>query len=122
MLPGQDPANLLEKYPQRWLLMHLKDAQEGVPLGSLSGNTDLENDVALGTGQVDFPKVLRTAQRIGVEYYFIEDESPHGRRAGSAKPAVSGIGRVEQRRAEDPAPASAQPARCAADEEMENAR
>jgi sugar phosphate isomerase/epimerase len=47
-----------------------------VPLGSLSGSTDLTNDVALGSGQVDFPKLLRTAQRIGVQYYFIEDESP----------------------------------------------
>ncbi|MDD4788291.1 MAG: hypothetical protein PHO07_14040, partial [Pirellulales bacterium] len=76
VLPGQDPVKLLEKYPRRWLLMHLKDLRKGVPLGSLSGSTDLTNDVALGTGQVDFPTLLRTAQRIGVEYYFIEDESP----------------------------------------------
>jgi sugar phosphate isomerase/epimerase len=76
VLPGQDPVKLLEKYPQRWLLMHLKDLKKGVPLGSLSGNTTLTNDVALGTGQVDFSKLLRTAQQIGVKYYFIEDESP----------------------------------------------
>ncbi len=76
VLPGQDPVKLLEKYPRRWLLMHLKDLKKGVPLGSLSGSTDLTNDVALGSGQVDFPKLLRTAQRIGVQYYFIEDESP----------------------------------------------
>jgi sugar phosphate isomerase/epimerase len=76
VLPGQDPVKLLEKYPQRWLLMHLKDLKKGVPLGSLTGNTTLTNDVTLGTGQVDFPKLLRTAQQIGVKYYFIEDESP----------------------------------------------
>ncbi|MDI9443525.1 MAG: sugar phosphate isomerase/epimerase [Planctomycetota bacterium] len=76
VLPGQDPVKLLEKHPRRWLLMHLKDLRKGGPLGSLSGSTDLTNDVALGTGQVDFPTLLRTAQRIGVEYYFIEDESP----------------------------------------------
>jgi sugar phosphate isomerase/epimerase len=76
VLPGQDPVKLLEKYPQRWLLMHLKDLKKGVPLGSLTGNTTLTNDVALGTGQVDFSKLLRTAQQIGVKYYFIEDESP----------------------------------------------
>jgi sugar phosphate isomerase/epimerase len=76
VLPGQDPVKLLEKYPHRWLLMHLKDLRKGVPLGSLSGGTDLKNDVALGSGQVDWPALLRAAQKVGVKYYFIEDESP----------------------------------------------
>ena len=58
VFPGQDPAKLLEKYPNRWLLMHLKDLRKGVPLGSLSGGTDLKNDVTLGTGQVDWPTLL----------------------------------------------------------------
>jgi sugar phosphate isomerase/epimerase len=76
VFPGQDPAKLLEKYPNRWLLMHLKDLRKGVPLGSLSGGTDLKNDVTLGTGQVDWPTLLRAAQKAGVKYYIIEDESP----------------------------------------------
>jgi sugar phosphate isomerase/epimerase len=76
VLPGQDPATLLKKYPNRWLLFHLKDLKKGVPTGSLSGHTDLTNDVALGTGQVDWPALLSTAQEVGVKYYFIEDESP----------------------------------------------
>jgi sugar phosphate isomerase/epimerase len=40
------------------------------------GGTDTKNDVALGTGQVDYPAVLKAAQEIGVKHYFIEDESP----------------------------------------------
>ncbi len=76
VFPGQDPAKLLAKYPNRWLLMHLKDLKKGVPTGSLSGHTDLTNDVALGTGQVDWPALFRVAQKIGIKYYFIEDESP----------------------------------------------
>jgi sugar phosphate isomerase/epimerase len=76
VLPGQDPVKLLEKYPSRWLLIHLKDLRKGVPLGSLSGSTALTNDVALGAGQVDWPALLRAAQKVGVKYYFIEDESP----------------------------------------------
>ncbi len=73
--PGQDPAELLKKYPNRWALMHLKDLAKGVK-GDLSGGTDKKNDVALGTGQVDFPAVLKAAQEVGVKHYFIEDESP----------------------------------------------
>ncbi|MBM3859381.1 MAG: sugar phosphate isomerase/epimerase [Verrucomicrobia bacterium] len=76
VFPGQDPVKLLEKYGSRWQLLHLKDLKKGVPTGSLSGKTDKTNDVPLGTGQVDYPAVLRAAQKIGVKYYFIEDESP----------------------------------------------
>ena len=76
VLPGQDPAKLLEKYPDRWLLLHLKDLKKGVATGSLDGHTELTNDVALGTGQVNWPALLRAAQKVGVKYFFIEDESP----------------------------------------------
>ncbi|MBC8877187.1 MAG: sugar phosphate isomerase/epimerase [Planctomycetes bacterium] len=76
VLPAQDPVELLKRYPDRWLLFHLKDLKKGVPTGSLAGSTDLTNDVALGTGQVDWPALLGTAQKLGVKYYFIEDESP----------------------------------------------
>ncbi|OQC18851.1 MAG: hypothetical protein BWX70_03388 [Verrucomicrobia bacterium ADurb.Bin070] len=30
----------------------------------------------LGTGQADYPAILKACQEIGVKYYFIEDESP----------------------------------------------
>jgi sugar phosphate isomerase/epimerase len=76
VFPAQDPSQLLEKYPGRWLLMHLKDLRKGVATGSLSGHTELTNDVVLGTGKVNWPELLTTAQKVGVKYYFIEDESP----------------------------------------------
>jgi sugar phosphate isomerase/epimerase len=76
IFPGQDPAKLIQKYPDRWLLFHLKDLKKGVPTGSFSGSTELTNDVALGTGQVDWPSLFRASQKAGVKYYFIEDESP----------------------------------------------
>jgi sugar phosphate isomerase/epimerase len=73
--PGQDPAALLNKYGKRWKLMHLKDLRKGVK-GDLTGNTPTTNDVALGTGSIDIPAVLRAAKKAGIEHYFIEDESP----------------------------------------------
>ncbi|MBI5384236.1 MAG: sugar phosphate isomerase/epimerase [Verrucomicrobia bacterium] len=74
--PGQDPAKWLEKYGKRWELVHLKDMKKGLKTGDLSGHTDVANDVALGTGQMDMPGILRAAQKAGVKWYFIEDESP----------------------------------------------
>jgi sugar phosphate isomerase/epimerase len=75
VFPGQDPVKLLKKYPNRWVLFHLKDLAKGVK-GNLSGGTDVKNDVALGSGQTDYPALLKAAQEIGIKYYFIEDESP----------------------------------------------
>jgi sugar phosphate isomerase/epimerase len=73
--PGQDPAKLLHKYPTRFQLMHLKDMKKGTKTGLLTGGTDVNNDVALGTGQIDLPAVLGAARQVGVKWYFIEDES-----------------------------------------------
>lgn len=76
VFPGQDPTKLMEKYPNRWALMHVKDLKKGVETGSLAGGTDTRNDVVVGTGQTDWASLLRAAQKAGVKYYFIEDESP----------------------------------------------
>jgi len=76
VFPGQDPAQLLNKYGKRWTLIHLKDLKKGVATGSLSGHTDVANNVVMGTGQIDWPSFLRAAKKAGVKYYFIEDESP----------------------------------------------
>ncbi|MDO4587947.1 MAG: sugar phosphate isomerase/epimerase [Planctomycetia bacterium] len=75
VFPGQDPVAILKKYPNRFSLFHLKDLKKGVE-GNLTGGTSVENDVPLGSGQVDYPALLKTAQEIGIQYYFIEDESP----------------------------------------------
>jgi sugar phosphate isomerase/epimerase len=74
--PGQDPVKLLEKYNGRWLLMHLKDMRKGTPTGLLTGGSPVTNDVALGTGLMDLPAILKAAKKAGVKWYFIEDESP----------------------------------------------
>jgi sugar phosphate isomerase/epimerase len=72
---GADPVGLLKKYGKRFQLIHLKDLKKGVK-GDLTGGTPLENDVTLGTGQIDIAGVIREAKKIGIKHYFIEDESP----------------------------------------------
>ena len=76
VFPGEDPAKWLAKYGKRWELMHLKDMKKGLKTGDPSGHTDVANDVALGTGQMDMPRILQAAKQAGVKWYFIEDESP----------------------------------------------
>ena len=71
---GGNPTALLNKYGKRWKLMHIKDMRKGIKK-DLSGGTSTENDVALGTGELNLPAILKAAKKIGIKHYFIEDES-----------------------------------------------
>ena len=71
---GANPAELIRKYPGRYRLMHVKDLKKGVK-GNLSGKTATDNDVALGTGQVNIAEIVKAAKASSIKYYYIEDES-----------------------------------------------
>ena len=66
---------MVKKYPNRWAMLHLKDLKKGVITGDQGGSTDPNNDVILGAGQMDWPRILKAAKEVGVKHYFIEDES-----------------------------------------------
>lgn len=72
---GQDPVELLHRYPGRFPLTHIKDIRPGTPLGGLPRDVREEDSVPLGSGLVDIPAALRAAQQTGVKHYFIEDEA-----------------------------------------------
>lgn len=71
---GGDVPQILRKYGSRFKTMHLKDMKPGIAK-DLTGLTDVEHNVVLGTGELDMPAILRSAKEIGIEHYFIEDES-----------------------------------------------
>ncbi|PHN07646.1 sugar phosphate isomerase/epimerase family protein [Flavilitoribacter nigricans] len=71
---GGDPVALLKKYGKRWKLMHLKDMEKGIEK-NLTGGTNVEYNVPLGTGQLDMRNILIEGRKIGIAHYFIEDES-----------------------------------------------
>lgn len=59
---GYDPVKLVEKYPGRITLFHVKDADK-----------DLE-ETTVGKGIIDFEEVFNAAKKGSLEYYFVEDE------------------------------------------------
>ncbi len=63
---GQDPEAWLKKYPGRFRLCHIKDR--------VKGSTKPEDTCDLGTGSIDFPKILKTAKQNGMQYYIAEQE------------------------------------------------
>jgi sugar phosphate isomerase/epimerase len=77
---GEDPEAWLKKYPNRFKSCHVKDRSR------TPGSDDGENSVDLGTGSIDFSKVLRTAADNGMKYYIVEQEAyPNGSSLDAAK-------------------------------------
>lgn len=73
-MPGEDPVALLQKYPKRFLLSHLKDRKPGTS-GTQSGHADVETNVTLGQGDIGIAAFMKAARKAGVRHHFIEDES-----------------------------------------------
>jgi sugar phosphate isomerase/epimerase len=71
---GMDPTKLLQKYPGRFLSLHLKDRKKGT-VNTSNGKADVETNVVLGTGDVGIASVMAEAKKQGIRYFFIEDES-----------------------------------------------
>ena len=72
---GQDPAALITRYGRRVVSLHLKDLKKDVPIVKGTGVGRPEEDVPVGSGQVDWPAVLRAAIKADATLYYIEDES-----------------------------------------------
>jgi len=65
---GQDAEAWLKKYPKRWTLCHVKDRGKDFPANEANAS------VVLGTGSIDFPRILKTAKAQGMKYYIVEQE------------------------------------------------
>lgn len=75
---AQDPILWLKKYPNRFRLCHIKDRKKNIPI------TEREASVDVGTGSIDFSKILHVARNSGMQYYIVEQE-----KYGSATPLAS---------------------------------
>lgn len=71
---GHNPASWILKYPNRWKAMHIKDRFAGTPCNQF-GRMDVELYVPVGTGEVNIDESVRAGQKVGIKYFFIEDES-----------------------------------------------
>jgi sugar phosphate isomerase/epimerase len=69
---GQSPETWLRKYPNRFKLCHIKDRKKGAPL------SEREVSVNLGTGSINFKKILKVAKENGMKYYIVEQEKYEG--------------------------------------------
>jgi sugar phosphate isomerase/epimerase len=73
---GGDPVALLNRYGSQIRIVHLKDIRKGTPTGITTGEAPDEASVALGTGTIDWSRVMSAAVKARVKWYLIEDEHP----------------------------------------------
>lgn len=67
---GADPIEYLTKYPNRFRLCHVKDR--------MANSTERMASTNLGTGIIDFPKILKVAKEKGMQYFIMEQERYDG--------------------------------------------
>jgi sugar phosphate isomerase/epimerase len=65
---GADPIAWLNKYPGRFKLCHVKDRKKGVDPKEHDASADL------GSGSIDFKKILKAGSTKGLQYYIVEQE------------------------------------------------
>ena len=63
---GADPVDFLTRYPNRFRLCHVKDR--------IKGSDERGASCDLGTGYIDYPKILKIAADQGMQYYIVEQE------------------------------------------------
>ena len=62
---GYEPIDYFGKYPDRFVLWHVKDMD----------NTEKRESTEIGKGIIDFKKIFADKERAGMKYFYVEQES-----------------------------------------------
>jgi len=69
---GFDPVAYLEKHPQRYRLLHIKDLAKDQPAGGI-------RTTEIGSGTIDWKAIFHAAKEASVTGYYVEQEPPYER-------------------------------------------
>jgi len=71
---GRDPVEELKRYAGRARMVHSKDRKPGFPASQVK-DAAAEHFTEVGTGTINWKAVIATANKIGVEHFFVEQDS-----------------------------------------------
>ena len=76
---GKDPIGLLNKYPDRYKLMHLKDMKENILFDGDGESfnewiTLFPNMTSCGKGIADIKGIINKAKEVGVKHFYVEQD------------------------------------------------
>ena len=85
---GLDPAATITRLGPRVKLVHLKDRAAGPPEldESKVAKTAFKE---VGSGTLDFPRILRACKDVGVQHYFVEQDQVPADPLASLKQSVT---------------------------------
>jgi sugar phosphate isomerase/epimerase len=74
---GLDPVQMLNRLGRRVRMLHVKDRKPGFP-PSHDMNDSSAHFTEVGTGSINWPAILTTAEKLQIEHYFIEQDRIDG--------------------------------------------
>ena len=80
---GADPIDWFNRYPNRFRLAHVKDRSKN------PGSDNGQNSVVLGTGSIDYAKILKAGRKAGIKEWIVEQEANYG--AGPLESCIQSI-------------------------------
>jgi sugar phosphate isomerase/epimerase len=75
---GMDPAEMIQKWSGRIFALHLKDKAKNTPVSYETSKVKHEEFLEVGAGSIDWPKVLKNAEKAGVQHYYVEQDYTPG--------------------------------------------
>ena len=76
---GADPLTYFKRYPGRFPLVHVKDMKK-LPKVSSAGGQDfgdsLKDMTAVGSGIIDWKRILGQSEKAGIKHYIVEHDKP----------------------------------------------
>ena len=93
-IAGTDPAGLIEKWSGRLFALHLKDKAKDTPVSYDTSKVKHEEFLEVGAGSIDWSKVLKSAERAGVQHYYVEQDFTPGDPVESLRKSYSYLRKV----------------------------
>ncbi len=91
---GTDPIEVLKKYKGRIPLMHVKDLAANITV-RYNEKVPKEAFKEAGSGILELPKILRTAEANGTKHFFVEQDQTPGDPMASLKQSIAYLKKLE---------------------------
>jgi sugar phosphate isomerase/epimerase len=90
-ITGNAPEEILKQWKGRVKSLHLKDLAPGATAPAVETDVKPESFREIGAGRLDFKKILKEAERAGVEHYLIELDFSPGDPMDSVRKCVAAL-------------------------------
>lgn len=92
---GVDVLEVMEEWKGRIALLHLKDKAAGMGAIATESQAKPTDFKEVGTGTLDFKKILKTAMKTGVAEYYVEQDQVPGDPVDSLKISYENLKKIE---------------------------